>query len=71
MAIEEDILELIHADIDGEISEGERERLRAHLQSNPEAQRKHDEIAELCHALDDIEERAPPEHLKHLSLIHI
>ena len=68
MAIEEDILELIHADIDGEISGGDRERLHAHLQSNPEAQRKHDEIAELCHALDDIEERAPPGHLKHLIL---
>ncbi|MBT8080525.1 MAG: zf-HC2 domain-containing protein [Gammaproteobacteria bacterium] len=68
MAIEQDILELIHADIDGEISGGDRERLQAHLQSNPEAQRKHDEVAELCQALDGIEERAPPAHLKHLVL---
>ena len=68
MTIEQDIVELIHADIDGEISDAERERLRTHLASNPEAQRLHDEVAELCHALDDIEERAPPAHLKHLIL---
>lgn len=68
MPIEQNVLELINADVDGEISDAEREKLRSYLQSNPEAQQLHTEISGLCQSLDAVEELEPPPHLRHLIL---
>ena len=68
MPIEQDMLELINADVDGEISDAGREKLHSYLQSNPEAQQLHTEIAGLCQSLDTVGELEPPPHLRHLIL---
>ena len=68
MAVDQEIAELINADIDGEISAADREKLRGYLQSQPEAQELYDEIASLCQSLDAMEAVAPPPHLKHVIL---
>ncbi len=52
MAVDQEIVELINADIDGEISDADREKLRGCLQSQPVAQELYDEIASLCQSLD-------------------
>ena len=65
MTIDQHILELINADIDGEITPADRERLRAELQSNPEAQKHHDEMTKLVRSLDALPSKTPPPHMRH------
>ena len=64
MSVEAKIVELINAEIDGEISANDRSLLHDHLRSHPEASRLHDELADLCKSLDSLEAVSPPADLK-------
>ena len=66
MAIEQKFIELIHADIDGEIESSDRAELAALLESSPEARALHAELAALCSALGAVESLDPPPHLRHV-----
>lgn len=68
MSVEAKIVELINAEIDGEISASDRSLLHDHLRSHPEASRLHDELTELCKSLDSLEALSPPPHLKQVIL---
>lgn len=68
MAIEAKYVELMNADLDGEISDAERVDLAEHLESNPEAAAMQAELAELCGALDEMGQMDPPPHLKYTIL---
>ena len=65
MDIDPKIVELMNADIDGEISEEGRATLTAHLDNDPEAKSLYEELAGLCAELDGLEIVAPPPHLSH------
>ena len=65
MAVDERTIELINADIDGEISADERDELQSLLRDNPEAQAMQQELSALCSELDGMESLEPPTHLKH------
>lgn len=65
MAIEQDIIELINADIDGELAEAERATLQDYLQAHPDAQAYYDELANMCASLDSVQQLDPPPHLRH------
>lgn len=66
MAIEQKIIELINADVDGEISSADKRELDAILASNAESRVFHMELASLCTAMDSFESLEPPPHLRHL-----
>ena len=66
MAIEQKYRDLINADIDGEISAGEKTELQAYLADSAEGRALHDELSSLCASLDGVEEEAPPVHLRHV-----
>lgn len=66
MAIDEQILELINADIDGEIQPDEKARLEAFLAESAEGQALHEELQSLCSSLDAVDLLEPPAHLKHV-----
>ena len=68
MAIEAKYVELMNADLDGEISDAERIDLAEYLESNPEAAAMQAELAELCGALDEMGQMDPPPHLKYTIL---
>ncbi len=68
MAIEAKYVELMNADLDGEISDAERIDLAEHLELNPEAAAMQAELAELCGALDEMGQMDPPPHLKYTIL---
>lgn len=59
-------IELIHADIDGEISTAEKRELDALLVTNIDARAFHSEMASLCATLDSVESLEPPPHLQHM-----
>ncbi len=65
MAIDPNIVELINADIDGEISPAQKQELEAALAANPEAQAMHTELSGLGTSLDELPDLDPPPHLKH------
>ncbi len=65
MAIDPNIVELINADIDGEISSADKTELEALLAASPEAQALHAELSGLSASLDGLPELDPPPHLKH------
>ena len=65
MAIDSKIVELINADVDGEISPADKQQLEAALAANPEAQAMHAELAGLGSALNELPDLDPPPHLKH------
>lgn len=65
MAIAPEKLELMHAVIDGEADESEREALQALLASDEEARAAHDELAELASMLNAVEAIPPPEELRY------
>ena len=62
--IDEKYLELIHADIDGELPEQQRAELSRYLLANPEARAFREELRRVCAALDGIEQVEPPEGLR-------
>lgn len=68
MAIEPKYVELMNAEIDGEISDADRADLERHLETNPDAVTMHAELAELCGTLDDMGQMDPPPHLKYAIL---
>jgi len=67
--IEQHYLELIHAEIDGELPERQRAELSAYLLANPAARAFRDDLRRVCDALDGIESVAPPQELR-ASILH-
>ena len=65
MAIDPKLVELINADIDGEISPAQKQELDAALATNADAQAMHTELSGLHAALDELPDLDPPPHLKH------
>ena len=65
MAIDSKIVELINADVDGEISPADKQELEAALAANPEAQAMHAELSGLGRALNELPDLDSPPHLKH------
>lgn len=65
MAIDPNIVELINADIDGEISSADKTELDAQLAASPEAQALHADLSRLGASLDSLPELDPPPHLRH------
>ena len=68
MAIEPKYVELINADLDGEISDAERVDLAEYLETSQEARALREELAELCGSLDEMGQMDPPPHLKYAIL---
>lgn len=58
--IEDRHLELIHAELDGELSGEGRAELARVLLANPEARARRDELSRLLRTLDAVESEAPP-----------
>ena len=58
--IDEHILELIHADVDGRLAPADRALLSRVLLADPEAHALHDELRRLDRALGDVPAREPP-----------
>ncbi|MEJ2128388.1 MAG: hypothetical protein P8X81_06040 [Woeseiaceae bacterium] len=65
------IIELINADIDGEISSDDKQELEALLAESPEAQAMHAELAGLGTSLNELPDLEPPAHLKHTIMASI
>lgn len=57
-------LELIHAEIDGDLPDEQRAELSRYLLANPEARALRDDLRGVCAALDRIEQVEPPRDLK-------
>ncbi len=68
MAIDEQFLELINADVDGEIQPDEKAELEAFLAASAEGRALHEELQLLCAKLDAEDLLEPPAHLKHVVL---
>lgn len=66
MAIEQKYIELISADIDGEIGDSEKAELAAFLSESAEGRALHEELSALSTTLDAVEDIEPPPHLKHV-----
>ena len=66
MTIDERYLELINADIDGEIQPAEKAELEAFLAENAAGRALHEELQSLCSTLDAEKLLEPPTHLKHV-----
>ncbi len=65
MASNPEIVELIQADIDGEISAADKEELEAILAQDPEANALHAGMSGLAASLDSLPDLDPPPHLRH------
>lgn len=68
MAIEQKYVDLINASLDNELGDAERGELADYLAANVEAQSMHDDLANLCGALDSMPQVEPPPHLKYAIL---
>lgn len=68
MNIDPEIVDLINAEIDGELSANDRDRLDTCLAGNPAAREYRDELAAFCGHLNTTDKLEPPEHLQHLIL---
>ncbi len=66
MAIDERFVELINADIDGEIQPAEKAELEVFLAENAAGRALHEELQSLCSTLDAEKLLEPPTHLKHV-----
>jgi hypothetical protein len=66
MAIEQKYIDLINADIDGEIEHADKGDVDAFLSENDEARALHAELATLCSSIDSIEAVSPPPHVRHV-----
>jgi len=71
MAIDPNIVELINADIDGEISPADKQELEAFLADSPEAQAMRAELSGLSTSLNELPDLDPPVHLKHTIMASI
>jgi len=66
MAIEQEYIDLINADIDGEIEQADKGDLDLLLAENDEARALHTELTMLCGSIDSIEAVSPPPHIRHV-----
>jgi hypothetical protein len=66
MAIEQKFIDLINADIDGEIEPADKSELNAFLSQDIEARALHVELTTLCGSIESIEPESPPPHLRHV-----
>jgi hypothetical protein len=64
MKLEDRTIELIQADIDGELESADRAELSAALLANPAARQLHGELRTLCAALDVVPPAEPPAGLR-------
>ena len=71
MAIEQKYTDLIHADIDGEISDDDKVALEAYLSESAEGRALHAELSSLCTSLDAVEAEDPPRHLRHVIMNNV
>jgi hypothetical protein len=62
--IDERYRELIHAEIDGELSDRQRAELASYLLAHPEARAFRDDLRQVCEYLDRIEQVEPPRGLR-------
>jgi hypothetical protein len=62
--IDERYVELVHTEVDGELSHGQRAELERRLLADPEARRYRDEMRGVVDALSRIEEVEPPPDLR-------
>jgi hypothetical protein len=71
--IEQKYLELIQADVDGELQEQHRAELSRFLLANPEARALREELRRICTALDQVPMAEPPAALKEsiLASVHL
>lgn len=66
MSIEHKYIDLINADIDGEIEHADKSELDEILLENDEARTLHRELAALAGSIESIEPVSPPPHLRHV-----
>jgi hypothetical protein len=66
MSIEQKFIDLINADIDGEIEHADKSELDVFLEGNDEARALHKELAALAGSIESIEPVSPPAHLRHV-----
>lgn len=66
MAIDEKYIELINADIDGEIGPDEKTELDAFLASSDEGRTLREELSGLCSTLDNQDMLDAPPHVRHI-----
>jgi hypothetical protein len=71
MAIDQKHLDLINADIDGEIGDSDRAELQAFLAESAEGRALHQELAALCSTLDGVDSVESPPHLRHVIMSSI
>jgi len=64
MAIEQKFIDLINADIDGEIEHSDKNELDVFLAENDEARALHGDLGTLCGSIESIEPESPPPHLR-------
>jgi hypothetical protein len=62
--IDTKILELMHQEIDGEIKNEDKTRLRAYMNKNPEAEKTYQTLLETVRNLEAVQEVEPPANLK-------
>ena len=68
MAIDPKYIDLMNAEIDGEISADDRARLEEYLAEDQEARAFREELAATCAELNTVEMVEPPAHVKHIVL---
>jgi len=66
MTIEQKYIDLINADIDGEIGHADKTELDTFLAENDEARTLHKQLVALCGSIDSIEPVSPPPHIRHV-----
>ena len=66
MTIEKKYIDLINADIDGEIAAEDKGELDVFLAENEDARSLQAELATLCGSIDSIDPESPPPHLRHV-----
>ena len=71
MAIDPNIVELINADIDGEISPADKDTLQTLMAESPEAQAMHAELSGLSSSLDELPDLDAPPYLIHTIMAEI
>ena len=71
MAIDPNIVELINADIDGEISPADKDTLEAMMAESPEAQAMHAELSGLSSSLDELPDLDAPPYLIHTIMAEV
>jgi hypothetical protein len=71
MAIDPNIVELINADIDGDISPADKDTLGAMMAESPDAQAMHAELSGLSSSLDELPDLDAPPYLIHTIMAEV